>query len=124
MAGWARELLSLQTMTNWNGQKTVLNAAQEQALDSGFFIQRMMRKLHLYHLDDAPELRSCNLFVKALPNNKAKVSSQAITDTARLEKFYGRSKDLHVKYVRQKKRVDYGKAHDDEYALEYLEPNH
>jgi len=27
----------------------------------------------------------------------------------------------HVKYVRERKRLDYGKAHEDEYELELLE---
>ncbi len=103
--------------------KTVLLAVQRQAIDSHFFIQRMMRKVHLYHLDDAPDLSSCNLFVKAHPDNELIVKSAAITDQTLLDKFYGRDKGLHVRYVRLKKRVDYGKAHDDEYELEYLE-NH
>ena len=102
--------------------QNVLVATQQQVLDSGFFIQRMMRRLHSYHLEGAPELRSCNLFVKALPGNKTTVLTQAITNPALLEKFYGRDKDLRVRYVRQRKRVDYGKAHDDEYKLEFLEP--
>lgn len=101
--------------------KTVLLAAQKQALETGFFIQRMMRQVHLYHLDDAPDLRSCNLFVKAHPDNNAVVTSHTITDPAQLDRFYGRDKSLHVRYVRLKQRVDYGKAHDDEYELEPLE---
>ncbi len=101
--------------------KVVLKAVQNQALEEGFFIQRMMRKLHLYHLEEEPDLHSCNLFVKATPGNKAKRPSQTIDDPDLLDKFYGRNGSLHVRYVRQKKRVDYGKAHDDEYALEYLE---
>lgn len=30
-------------------------------------------------------------------------------------------KSLRVRYVRERKRLDYGKAHEDEYQLELLE---
>jgi len=99
----------------------VLANTQKFALDSGFFVQRMMSQMHLYHLDDAPDLRSCNLMLKALPGTASPGPSQAVTDTAELENFYGRERNLAVKYVREKTRVDYGKAHDDEYRLERLE---
>ena len=45
--------------------KNVLGNVQRFALESGFFVQRMMPKLHQYHLDDAPDLRSCNLLLKS-----------------------------------------------------------
>src|SRR5882762_1693923 len=99
----------------------VLAKAQGFALESGFFIQRMMSRMHVYHLDDAPDLRSCNLMLKALPGNTAPGPSRAVTDSAELENFYGRDRSLAVRYVREKTRVDYGKAHDDEYRLELLE---
>lgn len=102
--------------------KRVLAATQKFAVESGFFIQRMMPQLHQYHLDDAPELRSCNLMLKAVPGNNVTWSSQPIVEPARLQNFYGRSQSPRVKYVREKKRLDYGKAHDDEYVLELLEP--
>lgn len=102
--------------------KRVLAATQKFALESGFFIQKMMSQLHLYHLDDAPDLRSCNLQFKALPGNKSLGPYAAITDPARLKNFYGRQKNLRVRYVKEKKRLDYGRAHDDEYSLEYVEP--
>lgn len=101
--------------------KRVLAATQKFAVDSGFYVQRMMTQLHEYHLDDAPDLRSCNLVLKALPGNLPPGTSQAITDPARLQNFYGRNNPPKVKYVREKKRVDYGVAHDDEYELELLE---
>jgi predicted methyltransferase len=101
--------------------KQVLGAIQRFAIDSGFFVQRMMSQVHQYHLDDAPNLRSCNLIFKSLPEAKSPSPSLAITDVARLANFYGRNANPRVKYVREKKRLDYGKAHDDEYALEMLE---
>lgn len=102
--------------------KQVLASVQSYASQRGFFVSRMMPKLHQYHLDDNPDLFSCNLIIKSLPGNEGKQAiSEAISDPARLSNFYGRSKAPRVKYVRQRKRLDYGKAHDDEYELELLE---
>lgn len=101
--------------------KRVLARIQQFAIDSGFFVQKLMPKMHSYHLDDAPNLRSCNLLIKALPNTKPPGQSTAITDAKRLQNFYGRDAAPRVKYVRQKERLEYGKRHDDEYWLELLE---
>lgn len=93
----------------------VLSATQKFALESGFFVQRMSPQLHLYHLDDNPDLKSCNLYLKALPTNIQNHESEDIKDPLRLEHFYGKNKMPQIQYIREKKRVDYGKAHDDEY---------
>ena len=101
--------------------KRVLANVQQFIIESGFFVQRMMPQLHRYHLDDAPNLRSCNVIIKALPGNGAPGPSAAISDSARLAHFYGRDNPPKVRYIRERKRLDYGKAHDDEYLLELLE---
>lgn len=101
--------------------KHVLASVQRFSLNRGFFVTRMMPRLHLYHLDDAPELKSCNLIVASLPGNEKNNPSEAITDTERLHNFYGQSKAPRVKYVRERKRLDYGKAHEDEYRFDLLE---
>lgn len=98
----------------------VLERTQHFALKSGFYIQRMMPHVHQYHLDDAPELRSCNLMLNALPENTAP-KSQSIIDQVQRENFYGRDSHLRIHYVREKVRLDYGKAHDDEYEFVFLE---
>ena len=98
--------------------KRVLANVQLYALSSGFFVQRMVPRLHSYHLDDAPNLKSCNLIFKALPGGKPTSPSLAITDAARLEHFYGRDNPPSVRYVREKKRLDYGRAPEDEYLFE------
>ena len=103
----------------WTGR--VLARVQEFAIGSGFFVQKMMPKMHSYHLDDAPDLRSCNLLFKAVAGNKPLSESAPITDPKRLANFYGRESAPKVKYVRDKKRLEYGKRHDDEYWLELLE---
>jgi hypothetical protein len=96
----------------------VLANAQKFALSAGFYVQRMISRLHSYHLDDAPDLRSCNIIFKGLPGNRPPGASVAITVPARLEHFYGRDNPPRVRYVREKKRLDYGKAHEDEYSFE------
>lgn len=101
--------------------KEVLASVQKFSREKGFFVSQMQRKLHAYHLDDAPDLRSCNLYVSSLPNNSDRVQPSEAASADRLKDFYGRSKEPRVHYVREKKRLDYGKAHDDEYTLELLE---
>jgi N4-bis(aminopropyl)spermidine synthase len=81
----------------------------------------MMPRLHLYHLDDAPDLRSCNLIVASAPGNGRDEPSEAITDPERLRNFYGQSQAPRVKYVKERKRLDYGKAREDEYHFDFLE---
>lgn len=101
--------------------KRVLANVQQFIIGSGFFIQKMMPQLHEYHLDTAPDLRSCNVIIKALPGERAIKQSVSISDPGRLAHFYGRDKPPKIRYVREKLRLDYGKAHDDEYSLEPLE---
>ncbi len=101
--------------------KQVLANLQTFALDSCFFVQRMMPQVHSYHLDDAPELRSCNLLLKALPDAERVVVSAPIDDPQRLQNFYGKDNRPRVRYVRERARLEYGKAHSDEYELEMLE---
>ena len=102
--------------------KRVLANLQSFVLSQGFFVQRMMPQVHSYHLDDAPDLRSCNVLLKAMPGNEHCAGrSLAIDDSSRLEDFYGRGSHLRVRYVRERARVDYGKAHQDEYELELVE---
>lgn len=101
--------------------KEVLASVQAFSREKGFFVSQMQRKLHAYHLDDAPDLRSCNLYVSSLPDNHTRAVPTEAASAERLKNFYGRSKEPRVQYVREKKRLDYGKAHDDEYTLELLE---
>lgn len=99
----------------------VLAATQEFSLQSGFYVQKMGSRMHGYHLDDNPNLRSCNLVLKSLPGISSKGVSSPINNPDRLSHFYGRNQDIKIKYIREKQRVDYGKAHDDEYELELFE---
>jgi len=99
----------------------VLANVQQFAVTSGFFVRKMMSQLHTYHLDDAPDLRSCNLIFRAVPGNRFSGTSDPIRNPARLANFYGRENPPKVRYVRERKRLDYGKAHEDEYEFDFLE---
>lgn len=98
----------------------VLSNLQAFALEEGFFVSRMMPQVHSYHLDDTPDLRSCNVIVRSMPGNRPHGPSEALP-ARQLQHFYGRNNPMRVRYVRERARIDYGKAHDDEYALELLE---
>lgn len=99
----------------------VLYQVQAFASQRGFFVSRMMPHLHTYHLDDAPDLHSCNLIIKARPTNPLRTDSTPVRDKSRLDHFYGRDAQPRVRYVRERKRVDYGKASENEYEFQLLE---
>lgn len=99
----------------------VLYHSQSFALDQGFFVRRMAPRLHEYHLDDNPELRSCNLMFRSRPGNGHPAASEPIRGKEHLDHFYGRDREPRARYVRELKRVDYGMASDTEYELELLE---
>lgn len=102
--------------------KEVLGQVQRYAYEKGFFVSKMQRKVHGYHLDDAPELKSCNLYFSALPGNASNaVSSEPLSDPERLENFYGFSKEPRVQFIHERKRPDYGKAPEEQYKLVFRE---
>jgi len=99
--------------------RRVLKATQDFASERGFYVQEMQSQVHLYHLDDAPELRSCNLFLRSEPG-RVPVEKSYKLHGSRLENFYGRDQALRAKYIRERARVGYGKAPSETYELEYL----
>jgi len=99
----------------------VLAKVQNHAANQGFYVARMQPELHMYHLDDAPGLRSCNLLFRSRPGNELSRRSEAIVDEHRLTNFYGRTKAPRVRFVRELKSLNYGQAQDTEYSLELLE---
>lgn len=101
--------------------KAVLASVQRRSGERGFYVARMQPELHLYHLDDAPDLKSCNLLIRSVPSNEPRRQSAPITDETRLKNFYGRSKAPRVRYIREAKVLNYGNASDAEYDLELLE---
>lgn len=95
----------------------VLGASQRRASELGFLVAEMIPQLHLYHLDDNPELRSCTcLFRRFEEREKSTISREA--DKQRLSNFYGKNSPLAVRYVRERDDLNYGKAPDGTYTLE------
>lgn len=101
--------------------KQVLHRVQQFAVEQNFYVSRMMPRLHEYHLDDAPDLKSCNLMIASLPGTGRQPRSAAIRGHEQLEHFYGQSATPYVRYVRERERVDYGRANSNEYELELLD---
>ena len=95
----------------------VLRRTQSVAVQTGLVVDEMIPAFHSYHLDDAPELKSCALVLRKvtgyrLPNERL--------PHARLENFYGRGNPLRVHYVREFPNVSRGRADDRTYKLEPL----
>jgi len=100
--------------------RRVLSEVQSFLIANKYYVQEMQTNLHAYHLDDAPDLKSCNLFVRSHPD-RAVVPGSTSLHASRIEDFYGSEQNLRVRYVREKARVDYGKAPDGTYSLELVE---
>ncbi|MBX8844490.1 bis-aminopropyl spermidine synthase family protein [Sphingomonas melonis] len=100
--------------------KRVLYTTQERASQLGYFVSRMQPLMHSYHLDDDALLRSCNLFVEALPGNQPLGESQAI-EGERLVNFYGRDQNLRMRYIRSKRPLTLEGADENEWAPEFYE---
>ncbi|WP_100814015.1 bis-aminopropyl spermidine synthase family protein [Microbacterium lacus] len=105
---------------NLEWPRKVLHAVESHALENGFFISRMSPQLHSYHLDDAPDLKSCNLVLDALPGNAREVDSRPrlVSD---YEHFYGNGHPLNVRFIRQNPGSDPRRAGNSEYHFEYLD---
>ena len=69
--------------------KRVLARLQGAALDAGFFVQRMPTHVHSYHLDDDPDLRSCNVVTRGLRRGRP-ANSESIREPPP-GAFYGRN---------------------------------
>ncbi len=124
-AGWkrsgttARDASSSLTTRNSPGRAR-FSPTSKRMLPRTFYVSRMMPRLHTYHLDDAPDLRSCNLLIASRPGTAPRAPSGPVSDPALLQHFYGQDQQPRVRYVRERARVDYGKAPDQEYEFELL----
>lgn len=98
----------------------VLLATQQRAREHGFIVSELVPRWHLYHLDDAPDLRSCSM-VLSRTNVEATSATSKPIDRSRLDNFYGRNNPLRYRYVRERKTLNYGRAPEDTYTLEPLE---
>lgn len=104
--------------------KVVLSETQTFAANRGYYVSQMTRLLHSYHLEEDPNLKSCNLFISPVPGRlPIATESQAIAlDDPRLHNFYGKGQRPKVKYVRDKQGLNYGRAPESEYDIEWLTP--
>jgi predicted methyltransferase len=95
----------------------VLVRTQEAALAFGLVLDQMIPNLHSYHLDDAPELKSCAMIFRKI---EAKQIDNERLIGSRLENFYGRSQALRIQYVREKPTIQRGRADERTYECEAL----
>jgi predicted methyltransferase len=100
--------------------KEVLRSSQLFALQSGFYVSRMSPRLHSYHLDDAPDLRSCNLMFASVPGDFPTRESHA-KNRDELMNFYGKNAQPYVRYVRDRAGRNRGMARDVDYEFELLD---
>lgn len=100
--------------------KRVLSTTQRRASDLGYFVSRLQPLMHSYHLDDDALLRSCNLFIEALPGNTGKGESVALS-AERLKNFYGRDQPLRMRYIRSNRPITMEAASEEEWHPEYYE---
>jgi N4-bis(aminopropyl)spermidine synthase len=100
----------------------VLRDTQRCALELGYVVSEMQPQLHTYHLDDAPNLRSCSCLFRRIDPSCMQSTSEPL-EQARLENFYGKSSPLRFRYVREKITISPGRELDQLYTLEKLEVN-
>lgn len=100
----------------------VLRDTQRRALELGYVVSELMPQLHLYHLDDAPDLRSCSCLFRRIEPGCMQVTSEPL-EPARLNNFYGKSSPLRFRYVRERPTLNTDRESDQLYILERYEVN-
>ncbi|MCP2729695.1 bis-aminopropyl spermidine synthase family protein [Limnofasciculus baicalensis] len=100
----------------------VLRDTQSRAIELGYVVSEMLPQLHSYHLDDAPDLRSCSCLLRRIDPNRMESTSKPL-DLERLENFYGKNSPLRFRYVRERATLNPGRESDQLYILEKLEVN-
>ncbi len=77
--------------------RSVLHNVQKYLLNRNCIVYDFHPEEHTYHLDDAPDLKSCNMFALKLDCD-IKESSPLPKET--LKDFYGRGQDLNIDYIK------------------------
>ncbi|MGA3941089.1 bis-aminopropyl spermidine synthase family protein [Ralstonia nicotianae] len=95
----------------------VLRETQVRAIELGYVVAELLPQLHLYHLDDAPDLRSCSCLFRRIDASCISPASVAL-DSSRLANFYGKSSPLRYRYVREHATLNPDKESDLRYRLE------
>lgn len=98
----------------------VLRDTQLKAIQLGYVVSEMLPQLHLYHLDDAPDLRSCScLFRRVVPDLMEKTSEKLSAE--RLRNFYGKDNPLIYKHVREIPSLNVNREAEQRYSLEHYQ---
>ena len=79
----------------------VLFRTQKWLLKSGLLIAEVLPRFHTYHLDDAPGLTSCSLFLRRAARGGFRRKSVPLPVTY-IENFYGHSSPLTARYVKDR----------------------
>ena len=98
----------------------VLRDTQHRAFELGYVVAEMLPQLHTYHLDDAPDLRSCSCLFRRVAPKCMQVTSEPLAPI-RLKNFYGRNSPLSFRYVREKPTLNPDQELEQLYILEKLE---
>ncbi len=98
----------------------VLYKTQERIIKRGFVVNEMIPGLHNYHLDNAPNLKSCTLLIQQIKQIDS-CRMHEFLPSDKLNNFYGRNSPLRWRYVKDLTGLHYGKAHEGSYDLEPME---
>lgn len=97
--------------------QAVLRDTQRRAFELGYVVSELLPQLHEYHLDDAPELRSCSCLFRRIDADCMEKESKPLNPT-RLENFYGQSSPLRFRYIRERPTLNTARESDLLYELE------
>lgn len=95
----------------------VLRDTQRRAFELGYVVSELLPQLHEYHLDDAPELRSCSCLFRRIDASCMENESKPL-DHSRRDNFYGKSSPLRFRYVRERPTLNAARESDLLYELE------
>jgi predicted methyltransferase len=99
----------------------ILFATERLSIENNFLVVELLPEFHHYHLDDAPELRSCSMVIRRKQFTKCEYGSKRLPDCM-LKSFYGRNAPLRARYVRD--LSDGGKFPSRDYKIEPLDGAH
>lgn len=106
---------------NFPWTQDLLLRTQRFVLDNGFLIGELLPEFHRYHLDDAPDLRSCSIVIRRGQFTKSEYSSKRLP-SCMLESFYGSNAPLRAHYVRD--LTSGGKFPSRDYKIEPIDGAH
>lgn len=105
---------------SYSWTQPVLRTVQLRVLEAGFVVAEMDPQAHRYHLDDAPDLRSCSLVFRRVGPTMKLVKSVPL-ERQRLQNFYGRNNPMRYRYVLDRASLHYGREAESLYQLVPLE---